>query len=597
MSKDINQEIEEMAEKFEKSFEDPREQLIATIMTVGPEGIRAKLASLSEEEKTVLKSALQVISMRKAVSFDKEADGAKMIQGNIMDTIIQEDIANDDADEKLVKPEAATISHQGTPTDGWEGQVIKSLELTDAQVDAAAAAFPELLAEYDDDITKAYMGFNKLKGKLSNKEGVSDPAGLAAAIGRKKYGKQAFQNAAAKNKKMKKAKNPDEKEDAKLGEKIEQDVEQHMKRNKAAEKKEGHKIMKSEELSKKQGVPKGANVATHERCVQDVKDQGKSKSSAFAICNAAGAGMKKADKHGEISIAPEKQPRMVAGKKDQVAGNMNASETKKSDPNAMYGEAPMSKDDEKQEKKEKKSMKKSEELLQEILKSEDMQCAMVHRMMDKGWDFQDIQKACMSKGMDEKKIKAYASSYDKKDKKKEKEAIKNSGMIEKAQMLAEESQLGDSDEMTEGTIRAKKEKGDADNDEANKEAQDKVNDLSQGKDEKMSKSVQWTDENRLLKACTQGRNFHFNVNEYFDNEEKNQGKSDDKVTLTKSEKVDINDLLEKSLDKSWYDIDKEESIKKSIEEQNGTLIKSYSDKDLAESMGISEVELKKILGE
>ena len=52
-------------------------------------------------------------------------------------------------------------------------------------------------------------------------------------------------------------------------------------------------VRKEETLNKKQGVPKGANPATHERCVQHVKDQGKGKGSAFAICNAAGAGKKK----------------------------------------------------------------------------------------------------------------------------------------------------------------------------------------------------------------------------------------------------------------------------------------------------------------
>lgn len=36
----------------------------------------------------------------------------------------------------------------------------------------------------------AYIGFNKLKNKLAGKPGVSNPAGLAAAIGRKKYGKK-----------------------------------------------------------------------------------------------------------------------------------------------------------------------------------------------------------------------------------------------------------------------------------------------------------------------------------------------------------------------------------------------------------------------
>lgn len=46
-------------------------------------------------------------------------------------------------------------------------------------------------------------------------------------------------------------------------------------------------------MQKKQGVPKGADPKTHEKCVKDVKAQGHDKSSAYAICNAAGAGKKK----------------------------------------------------------------------------------------------------------------------------------------------------------------------------------------------------------------------------------------------------------------------------------------------------------------
>lgn len=48
----------------------------------------------------------------------------------------------------------------------------------------------------------AYEGFDKLKGKLA-KQGVENPGGLAASIGRKKYGKEKFQKSAAKGKKMK----------------------------------------------------------------------------------------------------------------------------------------------------------------------------------------------------------------------------------------------------------------------------------------------------------------------------------------------------------------------------------------------------------
>ena len=49
----------------------------------------------------------------------------------------------------------------------------------------------------------AYVGFKKLKGQLAGKPGIRDPGAVAAAIGRKKYGKRRFQAAAAKGKKMK----------------------------------------------------------------------------------------------------------------------------------------------------------------------------------------------------------------------------------------------------------------------------------------------------------------------------------------------------------------------------------------------------------
>lgn len=50
-------------------------------------------------------------------------------------------------------------------------------------------------------IEKKYEGFDKLKGKLKGK--VSNPGAVAASIGRKKYGKKKFQEAATSGKKMK----------------------------------------------------------------------------------------------------------------------------------------------------------------------------------------------------------------------------------------------------------------------------------------------------------------------------------------------------------------------------------------------------------
>lgn len=133
MSK-INEEIEQMAEKMEKSTTSPTDKLEAIIKSLGPAGLKAKLPSLSEEDKLVLKATLEQMNLKKAVSFD-DAYAAKMIQGKVTDTIIQEDIASDDADEKLVKPAAAKQNHQGTPTEGWEGQVIKSIQESEETLD------------------------------------------------------------------------------------------------------------------------------------------------------------------------------------------------------------------------------------------------------------------------------------------------------------------------------------------------------------------------------------------------------------------------------------------------------------------------------
>ena len=57
-------------------------------------------------------------------------------------------------------------------------------------------------AAIDDVLDEKYMGFAKLKNKIAAKGGVSDPGAVAASIGRKKYGKERFQKAATKGKKM-----------------------------------------------------------------------------------------------------------------------------------------------------------------------------------------------------------------------------------------------------------------------------------------------------------------------------------------------------------------------------------------------------------
>lgn len=201
----IENEIEDLAAKMEKSIQDPREVLKAAIAALGPAELKKALTTLTPAELDLVKSSLEadllakggpgsgirghqtaetptsadphaaqkismfsdalsakkkvhaqykkekpdykagnpnhdmteasigkmtsklkeMKTMKKAVEFDKEAQAVKYVKGNINDTILQEDKVDDDADEKLVKPEAAKMDHQGTPTPGWEGQVVK----------------------------------------------------------------------------------------------------------------------------------------------------------------------------------------------------------------------------------------------------------------------------------------------------------------------------------------------------------------------------------------------------------------------------------------------------------------------------------------
>jgi hypothetical protein len=162
-------------------------------------------------------------NVAKAVEMDKDY-AAKYVQGKIEDTKIQEDKADDDQDEKLVKPEAAKMNHQGTPTDGWEGQVIKGKEMSkekakeklmDMEEKEHGTKDPKKLVEAEKkehakkDMEKAHVGFKAVEEK-AREEGAEDPKAVAAAVGIKKYGKEGME-AKARAGKMKKGEEMDEK--------------------------------------------------------------------------------------------------------------------------------------------------------------------------------------------------------------------------------------------------------------------------------------------------------------------------------------------------------------------------------------------------
>lgn len=130
------------------------------------------------------------------------------------------------------------------------------------------------------------------------KEGNNKPDGMEPRyqFKDKVAGELAKENAAH----MIKKENPDKDADAKLGEKVEKEVEEHFKENKDAEKKEGHKLMvKSDEKSK------------FGRCVEGVKENSPKVTSPEAVCVAEGVKPEQQKSEKDTAIIP----RLVASAK------------------------------------------------------------------------------------------------------------------------------------------------------------------------------------------------------------------------------------------------------------------------------------------
>lgn len=480
----IEQEIEQIADQLEKSNQTPRERLFETIRKLGPIEIKARLATLEKSEKELLLDALK--EMKKAVEMDKNY-AASYLKNKIDETVIQEDKADDDQDEKLVlnSPEAVTVNHQGTPTPGWEGQVIKAKKdmskedakdkimdmeekehgiknpkkLVEAEkkehgmkksveiLRAHAQNFLSMLPDSLEDIEKAHVGFEAVSRNAAE-HGAEDPDAVAAAVGRKKYGKEGMAKLAAAGRKK------------------------HVKKSEDT-------MEKAAECSDKK-----------KRCVREVKEEGKGK-NAYAICNAA---MKKSDAESKAQ---------------------------------------------------------AKEALVEIKKS--------------------IEKQLKELGEQPTP-----------------ELVKS----EMKRLLAEEDQDGDAPEMNEKT-RANKESVPAlEMGKDNKEAQKKVNDEKQG----IKKAI-WAGEQDLLKARTNGRNHHFSMEQYIDEVLANASKEGEPIQKSVDKKEDLNDIIEKGGDANWDMVNTDRLLKANGEKVKGKFVKSFEDNEIAQALGLTDEEAKKILGE
>ncbi|HKT22562.1 MAG TPA: hypothetical protein VJR06_08145, partial [Nitrososphaerales archaeon] len=95
----------------------------------------------------------------------------------------------------------ARVSQHGTPEE--QRKVRAAVHKKYPSLSKALAGDGTLMMSHQQrkDLEKAYEGFKAVE-ESARRSGAKDPAAVAAAVGRKKYGKEAFQEAAAHGKKM-----------------------------------------------------------------------------------------------------------------------------------------------------------------------------------------------------------------------------------------------------------------------------------------------------------------------------------------------------------------------------------------------------------
>lgn len=256
---DIAHEMEEMADKMEKSVKSREfgvELIKSTVLKLGPEGLKKAAANLNEKQKELLLEVLEDMKKSAGKTLEPKSDSTpagdeKYNEEKEHQTEHDEELAEEAKKRKMMEHR----NQGGSGEDGaWEGQVVKS-----------AGPIKDFVAEEAKEKEHSPKAIKELK-QFDKEEGEEDEHKVEKS-----------------------------KEENKECEKEDKEVKKLPMMKSEDEKKDVEKCSDGMKLEKKQGVPEGADPATHERCVKDVKAEGHDKSSAFAICNASGAGMKKAD--------------------------------------------------------------------------------------------------------------------------------------------------------------------------------------------------------------------------------------------------------------------------------------------------------------
>lgn len=95
-------------------------------------------------------------------------------------------------ESKKAKPDFADLDKDGDKTE----------PMKKAAKDKSKGAVAEAVAQVEKQLSEKYMGFKKTVAAIKKGGSADNPEAVAAAIGRKKYGKEKFQKAAAAGKKL-----------------------------------------------------------------------------------------------------------------------------------------------------------------------------------------------------------------------------------------------------------------------------------------------------------------------------------------------------------------------------------------------------------
>lgn len=590
----IEQEIEQMAETLEKSTTSEKDFIKKTILELGKDGIRKAIPALNDHELALLKECLE--ELRKAQMPDSEL-APKKVETKNSDLKTEEQTGSDDEDEDLMIEEMAEHPHQGdTSPEGFEGQVIKSeAEKEDLEKGGPGSGRKGHVSMKNPgdsmkrENARAMLQYQNQKAAEMMHDG---------KISKEEHNSILAENKKAYSEKMKKS------------EEASNEEETLEKASKGAGSR-GGKVIGHTRSGKPIYAPRGAAAMKTAREKGDNHEKDDSKHSDYSLqdhmdamthhmVRRRDAGVDNWKEKNKHDVAERYHDRKIG---EMTGGYKFTDEHKKMAKESMkHAEGKLI-----EENAEKAASKKLEELKAKRGEAaEKRKGTFDAKMKSKGTDKEmEAEHAHADAVAAHEKTDREVKAHESKMKKSEGETEMNESMKKSlAELVTEAKAAG----KTKEEIKKALEDNQYDLEKAKAVLTKPAEEAATPAPEEVKKSVVWTPKSSIA-ANTLGRNCHYETNDLIEKaskeveEVKKSGAylGEEKAEkLEKSEqegekKADINDLIEKGMDYSAYDIDR--IRQNSNSKGKGVLIqKSYSEEDLLNVLGIDKETAEKVAG-